>query len=276
MALYYAKSLPNEAEVVILGVPYDRTSSFMPGSRFAPPQIRTAADNIESYSPLQDRDLGGLRIADAGDLFFEDVRWPAVAAQVRSRAAEIVRAGRLPVALGGEHTITTPLVQACAETHPGLAVLQFDAHADLRTEFLGEEFSHATAMYQTGRIVGPECVFQFGIRSGTRDEFAAGRNLHRGLVLEPLRRTRDGLRSRPLYLTIDIDVLDPSVMPAVATPEPGGIGYDELRQALLELRGCRIVGIDIVEYNPLANRDLAPAALVAALLREAILVARGA
>jgi agmatinase len=273
MALYYANSDFPNADIVILGVPYDRTSSFIPGSRFGPAYARIAADNVESYSPYQKLDLAGLNIHDGGDMSFADLRWPAVAAQIEGRASELLSAGKLPVFLGGEHSITGPIVAAYGKSLPDLAVIQFDAHADLRTEFLGEEHSHATAMFQAGAAIGPDNVFQYGIRSGTRDEFEGARHLHPFTVLEPLRRTMDRFRTRPVYLTIDIDVLDPGVMPAVSTPEPGGIGYAELIQAVKELSERRIVGVDIVEYNPLANRDPASASLAASLLREVILAA---
>jgi agmatinase len=273
MALYFANSQFDKSDVVVVGLPYDRTSSFIPGSRFGPAYARIAGDNVESYSPFQKADLTDLRIHDAGDLSFPDMRWPAVAASIRAEAERLFSAGKLPVFLGGEHSVTAPVLAAGQSRYPGLAVIQFDAHADQRREFLAEEHNHATAMFRAGEIVGADNVFQYGIRSGTRDEFAAARHLYPFSVLAPLRETRSGFEGRPVYLTIDIDVLDPGVMPAVSTPEPGGIDYRELLEALTVLRGCRIVGADIVEYNPMANRDLASASLVAALLREVILTA---
>jgi agmatinase len=272
MSLYYAHSRLSDARTVVLGIPYDRTSSFVPGSRFGPGNIRQAADNIESYSPYQQRDLEELAIHDAGDVRFDDMTWPGVSAQIRKNLAGIFARNQIPICLGGEHSITPPIVAACAERWPGLVVLQFDAHADLRSEFLNESHSHATAMHHVGRIVGRGNVYQFGIRSGTRDEFDLGEHLYPFSVLEPLRKTRSSFQHNPIYLSIDIDVLDPGVMPAVSTPEPGGIDYRELIAALQLLRGFRIVGADIVEYNPLANRDPAGASLVAALLRELILM----
>lgn len=275
MALYYAQSEFSAAEVVILGLPYDRTSSFVPGSRFGPPHIRIAADNIESYSPRLADDLTRLKIHDAGDVAFPAMTWAAVAQEISLSAERLFEAGKLPVFLGGEHSVSVPVIAAAHKFHPDLAVIQFDAHADLREELLGEAHSHATAMFHAGTIVGAENVYQFGIRSGTADEFRKGANLFSFAVREPLKSCCPTLSGRPLYLTIDIDVLDPSVMPAVATPEPGGIDYYELLSALTELRGYRLIGADIVEYNPLANRDLASASVAAALLREVILIVAG-
>jgi agmatinase len=276
MAFYYARSTIADARTVILGIPYDRTSSFVPGSRFGPPHIRIAADNVESYSPCQQRDLESLAIHDAGDLFFEDASWPGVSAKIEAELNRLFAQQKLPISLGGEHSITPPIVAACRKYFPDLAVVHFDAHADLRPSFLNEAHSHATAMYHVAETVGAGRLFQYGIRSGTETEFKTAKNLNPFSVLAPLHRTKPQFQSRPLYVSIDVDVLDPGVMPAVATPEPGGVSYQELRDALLELRDCRIVGIDIVEYNPLANRDLAPASLVASLLREAVLIANPA
>jgi agmatinase len=273
MAFYYARSTLAAARTVIIGIPYDRTSSFMPGSRFGPQYIRIAADNVESYSPYQQRDLESLAIHDAGDLSFDDATWPGVARKIEDELSRLFTQKKLPVSLGGEHSITPPIVAACRALYANLAVIHFDAHADLRPSFLNEPHSHATAMYHVAQTVGTEQLFQYGIRSGTEAEFKTARNLNPFSALGPLRKTKPQFRSRPLYVTIDVDVLDPGVLPAVATPEPGGISYPELRDALLELRDCRIVGIDIVEYNPLANRDLASASLVASLVREAILAA---
>jgi agmatinase len=272
MSLYYAQSSLAEAHTVVLGIPYDRTSSFIPGSRFGPAHVRLATDNVESYSPWQQRDLSALKVHDAGDLRLEDMTWPGVTRQIRGRVKALLKASKLIVSLGGEHSITGPLVAAVQESHPELVVVQFDAHADLRPEFLHEPHSHAAAMYAAAQSVGRERVYQFGIRSGTEDEFHSARHLYPFTVLEPLRQCLPDLRRHPIYLTIDLDVLDPGVMPAVATPEPGGIDYRELIAALLLLRDCRLVGIDVVEYNPLASRDLASASLVAGLLRELILL----
>ena len=273
MALYFADSPFESADVVVVGLPYDRTSSFIPGSRFGPAYIRIAGDNVESHSPTFKRDLSELRIHDAGDMSFADIRWPAVAAKIQSEAARLFSGSRLPVFLGGEHSVTAPVLAACQEKYSDVAVIQFDAHADLRAEFLGEEHSHATAMCRAREIVGADSVFQFGIRSGTRDEFDRATHLYPFAVQAPLQEARPTFEGRPVYLTIDVDVLDPSVMPAVSTPEPGGIDYRELLRALIELRGCRIVGVDLVEYNPMSNRDLGAASLMASLLREVILLA---
>ncbi|MEO0109108.1 MAG: agmatinase [candidate division WOR-3 bacterium] len=271
MSLYYASASLAEAAIVIVGIPYDRTSSFIPGARLGPAHIRIATDNVESYSPYLQRDLETLRIHDAGDLVFTDMRWEMVAELIQSAVRESQDSGRFMVALGGEHSITAPIVAAHLARHRQLAVVQFDAHADLREDFLGELHSHASVMRRCQSLVGAESVFQYGIRSGTAVEFAQAKRLYPFSVLAGLEESRTEFEGRPIYVTIDVDVLDPGVMPAVATPEPGGISYSELLQALRLLGNCHVVGFDIVEYNPLASRDPASAALVATLLREALL-----
>lgn len=243
----------------------------MPGSRFAPSHVRIASQNVESYSPLQRQDLKYVKIHDAGDLAFEDATWEAVSKHIKDEAAKMLSVGKFPVFLGGEHGITPPLVSAVHAFFPDLVVVQLDAHADLRSKFLNEPYSHATAMYQSAGIVGKSNVFQYGIRSGTQEEIEQASHLYLFAVLDHLRKSKSMFQGRPVYLTIDLDVLDPGTMPAVATPEPGGISYQELIASLVELRDCRIVGADVVEYNPLANRDPAPASLVASLLREIVL-----
>lgn len=271
MVLGYAKSSFDASRVVVTGIPYDRTSSFVPGSRFGPQLIRVATENTETYSPYQRRDLSEVPVHDCGDLTLDPMNWPEVSAAIREHTTALLSRQKLPIFLGGEHSITPPIVAACQQHWHDLVVVQFDAHADLRSEFLGEAHSHATAMHWAAKTVGLQNIYQYGIRSGTQEEFLTESHLHAFEVLAPIRRTKDEFQQRPVYLSIDIDVLDPGVMPAVSTPEPGGIDYRELIAALLELRDCRIVGADIVEYNPLANRDPAGAALIASLLRELIL-----
>ena len=237
-----------DAQVVVLGLPYDRTSSFIPGSRFGPEFIRQCANNIEDYSPYQDQSLTGRRICDLGDIPFDGPDWLA---QIRQEVSNIYDGKRLPVFLGGEHTVTPQVVRAIYEQAGLFTLVQFDAHCDLRDDYLGEKDCHATAMRRSIDVLGPDRVYQFGIRSGTQEEFRSGRHLYKYKALEPLSKIVDQIDG-PIYITIDIDVLDPGVMPAVSTPEPGGISYRELIDSLLLFRGKKVIAADIVEYNPLA------------------------
>jgi len=268
MKLYYANADLNAADFVILGLPYDRTSSFIPGSRLGPQFIRMCSENIEDYSPYQDRSVSDLKICDLEDLAFETKDW-LIEAQMATE--NILNKEKRFIFLGGEHTITVPVVQAFKKQYEHFSVVQFDAHCDLRNEYLGEKICHATAMRRVCDIIGQDSLYQFGIRSGTQGEFSSGKNLYRFRVAEHLLSVVESI-AEPIYLTIDVDVLNPCAVPAVSTPEPGGVAYNELVGALLTLKKKKIIGADIVEYNPLAASPWASGSTVAELLRELLLV----
>ncbi len=268
MHLYYANSSFSDADIVVFGLPYDRTSSFIPGSRFGPQFIRQCSNNIEDYSPYQDKSLCDLKICDMGDIQFDGDDWLG---QIEKEVAGIYDGKRLPILLGGEHTITPPIVRAIHKKAGAFTVVQFDAHCDLRGDYLGEKDCHATAMRRVIDVLGTERVFQFGIRSGTREEFASGKNLFKYKAFEPLSKAIDRIKD-PIYITIDVDVCDPGVLPAVSTPEPGGISYRELIDSLMLFKDKKVIAADIVEYNPLAAPPYASGSTVAEILRELILV----
>jgi agmatinase len=268
MKLYYADADYNDADSVIVGIPFDRTSSFIPGSRFAPQFIRQCSENIEDYSPYQNETLSDLKICDSGDLQLCTKDWLS---EVENRVSTIVRDEKFPLLLGGEHTITLPIIKALRQRYATFSVVQFDAHCDLRDEYCGESICHATVMRRVSEIVGIKNVYQFGIRSGTQEEFTFNKNLYRFEVLKPLSSVIDNI-TEPLYCTIDIDVLDPGILPAVSTPEPGGISYRELIDALLLFKNKTVIGADIVEYNPLAAPPYASGSTVAEIVREILLL----
>lgn len=268
MKLYYSNSTLAEAQVVVLGLPYDRTSSFLPGSRFGPQYIRQCADNIEYYSPYQDRSLLQLKICDLDNIEFSGEDWLA---QIESAVRSRYHKTKKHIFLGGEHTITPAIVKAIKKTHRDFSLIQFDAHCDLRDEYMGEKNCHATAMRRAIDTLGADRVYQFGIRSGTGEEFASGKHLYKFSVYKHLSEVINKIKE-PIYISIDVDVLDPGVLPAVSTPEPGGVTYRELIDSLLLLKGKEIIGADIVEYNPLAASPWASGSTVAEILRELILV----
>ncbi len=272
MALYFATADYKEAKVCILGIGLDRTGSFQPGLRFAPNQIRLAMENIESYSPYQNRDLAELKVSDLGDLEMTYENMETTLTQIERKVHEINDQGKKLVVLGGEHTVTIPIVKVLKGFYPDLRVVQFDAHADLRDRYLGERFCHATVMRRVVELVGNERVFQLGIRSQAREELGINRNLFPLEIKKHIATVKKKIGRAPVYLTIDVDVLECGLMPAVGTPEPGGVLYTELRQALVALRDLNWVGADIVEYNPAAAPQLAYGCMVASLLRETILV----
>ena len=265
----------SEASVFIFGAPFDGTTSFCPGTRFGPNKIREASIGIETYSPALDRSLDELAICDLGDLElpFGDVT--EVLRRIEEGMRSALASGALPVLFGGEHLITLPAVRAASGFFRDLAVLQFDAHADLRDDYLGLRESHATVMRRCGEILGHDSIFQVGIRSGTREEFAFGRELSGCFiqdVLEGARRAAERLRGRPVYLTVDIDVVDPGFGPGTGTPEPGGCSSAELLEALRELDGLNVVAMDIVEVNPMVDVGFATSILAAKVAREGILM----
>ena len=253
--------------LTLVGVPYDATASFRRGSRFAPEAIRWASDSIETYSPLLDRDLERVPFVDAGDLRVDGLP----AAKMVSVVRRHLGAG-VPFLLGGEHTVTLAGVRALTPRCPDLVVLQWDAHTDLRDEDRGSRLTHATVMRQ---LVDGGCpLVQLGIRAGTLAEFdlARQRSFHvsRGVALPP--SLLETLRGRPLYLTVDVDVLDPAVAPGTGNPEPDGAAYPELLAALRSLAGHRIVGLDLVEVCPPCDPTGATAIIAATLVREMILL----
>lgn len=274
MALYYATAPFAAADVVFLGVPLDRTSSFVPGCRFGPAFVRIGADNIESYSPYQHRDVSSVRVHDAGDVELSYTSPAAPLDAIANRLRPILAAGKKFLAFGGEHTITYATVSTVVEKFPDLCVIQFDAHSDLREEFLGEKVCHATAMRRVLDFISRSRLFQLGIRSFADATEMSVEGMYPFSVEEFIPEVRAKVLDRPVYITIDIDVLDPSAMPDVQTPEPGGSSYRQLACALAALSGLHIVGVDIVEFCPRGNQPSLGAATAASLVREAILILR--
>lgn len=262
-----------EARVVLVGVPLDTTTTFRPGTRFGPGAIREASIGLETYSPVFDRELQTGEIADLGDVSMPFGDTAASLAAIRAVADRIWREPRFVVGLGGEHLATLPLVEAVAAAVPGLEVLHFDAHTDLREDYMGVRLSHATVMRRVAEVVGPERLWQFGIRSGTREEFRFARHLHGGL--EPLDTCLGTLTDRPLYLSVDIDVADPAYAPGTGTPEPGGPTAAELLDAVRKVARGRLVAMDVMEVSPALDASGRTAILAAKLVREAILARSG-
>jgi agmatinase len=272
MAFYYATAGASDARIVIVGMPLDRTSSFVPGARFGPDIIRMAGDSIESFSPYQRRDVSGISIHDAGNLEFT---YPTPAAPLELIAATTGRntaRGAKQLALGGEHTITPPIVTEIAKSLPDLCVVQYDAHSDLRQDFLGERVCHATAMARVLDAVPRERLFQLGIRSFTQAAEMSAPNMFPFEVLAPTKQVRSAIGGRPVYVTLDVDVLDPGAMPDVQTPEPGGCSYRDLALSLAGLAGVRVVGCDLVEVCPRTMQPSLGAATAAELTRELCLL----
>lgn len=263
------------AETVVFGAPYDSTCSFRPGTRFGPAAMRHDFQGLESYSPYLDLDLADRLIHDAGDMELPFGETKAVLEQIETWAAPLIAQGKQLVMLGGEHSLSLAMIRAYFAQHPELHVIHLDAHTDLRDDYLGNRYSHATVMKRAWEILGDRRIHQFGIRSGEREEFGFAREK---LNIVPF--TLDGIgdlarklasANIPVYVSLDLDVLDPSVFPGTGTPEPGGVTFLELLNGLMELKGLNIVGYDLMELSPHYDSSGISTSVACKLLREMLL-----
>lgn len=265
-----------EAGIVLYGAPFDSTTSYRPGTRFGSRAIRSESYGLESYSPYQDRDLEDYCVFDSGDLELCFGSAEKALEDLEQRASVILEDGKLPFLLGGEHLVTLAAVRAVSRKYPELAILHFDAHTDLRDEYLGVKLSHACVLRRCWELLGDGRIFQFGIRSGERAEWSWGREhveTHPFTVdFETLSDVLRRLEGRPVYLTVDLDVMDPSVFPGTGTPEPGGISFDLLRQAVTRICSeANVVGCDVNELAPMLDASGASTAVACKIVREMLL-----
>lgn len=269
------KSEYTDAKVVIFSAPMDATTSYRPGTRFAGNAIRVESIGIEWYSPYMDMDLKEQKTADIGDLDLPMGDVEAALGVIHNTAQTIVKDGKLPMMIGGEHLVTLPVVQAVFDHYPDLCIIHLDAHTDLRDEFLGRQLSHATVLRRCHDLLGDGRIFQFGIRSGDRHEFEwAKTHTHlQKFNFDGLEAVVEQIKDRPVYITIDLDVLDPAVMPGTGTPEPGGVSYKDLLNAIASFKKLNhIVGADIVELSPMLDASNMSTVVAAKTLREMILL----
>lgn len=262
-----------DSRIVIFGAPFDSTTSYRPGTRFASRHMRAESYGLETYSPYQDLDLEDIEIFDSGDLelCFGDTE--LALKDIEARAREILDADKLPLMIGGEHLVTLGAVRAVFEKYPDLHVIHFDAHADLRDEYLGAPLSHASVMHRVWDMVGDNKIYQFGIRSGERAEFQWGKDhvTTQKFNFDGLGDVVEKLKGKPVYFTIDLDVLDPSVFPGTGTPEAGGVTFTELLSAILKVSKLNIVGMDINELSPMLDASGASTAVALKVMRELIM-----
>lgn len=262
-----------DADAVIFGAPFDSTTSYRPGARFGCRAMRAESEGFETYSPYQDKDMDQIRVFDGGDLKLCIGDAATALGQIEEAAAQIAADKKIPVMLGGEHLVTLGTVRALVKQYPDLQVVHFDAHADLRDDYLGAVLSHAAVMRRIWEITGDGRIHQFGIRSGDKSEFLWGREHVRTRMFdfEGLAETADRLKGKPVYFTLDLDVLDPSVFPGTGTPEAGGVSFQELLRAVMTLSGLDIVGFDLVELSPPYDPSGISTAAACKLLREMLL-----
>jgi agmatinase len=268
-----AKAPWREALAVILGCPYDGSASFRPGARFGPSAIRRASWGIETYSPYQNQDLSQHSIHDMGDLELPLGEKNIALDLIRKAVRKILSGNKFPILLGGDHLITFPIVEELVKNYPQLQIVHIDAHTDLREEYLGESASHCTVMRKLIDRIGRSRLFQIGIRSGTKEEFKLAGEMKSIVPLDSgsLRSMVKRIRNKPVYITLDLDVLDPSVLPGVGTPEPGGPTFQELISLLKKLQPLHVIGFDIVELTPDYDSTQVSSVTASVILREMIL-----
>jgi agmatinase len=265
-----------EARVVVYGLPFEGQVNLRKGAREGPREIRCASDSIETYSLRLGLDLEDLALADAGDCELPDGAAPREQLDAARRAvASWWRPDLRAFMLGGDHTATVPVIELLAQAYPALRVLQLDAHPDTRQAFLGERWNYASAMARVMEVVGPEAVLQVGIRTGSREELVPRPPrlypAHETPPVQVIRRLLPELRQGPLYVTLDVDVLDPAAAPGTGSPEPGGLTVSELLEIVWLLRGCPVVGADLVEVAPAWDPTGRTAITAAWIVREALL-----
>ena len=262
-----------ESKAVILGCPYDGSASFRPGARFGPSAIRKASWGIETYSPYFGRDLGECLLHDMGDLELPFGEKKLALDLIQKGLQKILSSNKFPILLGGDHLITLPIMEEILQLYPHLNLIQIDAHTDLRGDYLGETLSHSTVMRRIVERLEEGRLIQMGIRSGIEEEFKLARRI-KSIVSSKqssLRSMVKRLRNQPVYITLDLDVIDPSLLPGVGTPEPGGFIFQEFISILKELQSLRVVGFDIVELTPDYDPTQVSSVTASVILREMIL-----
>lgn len=262
-----------DADIVIFGAPFDSTTSFRPGTRFGPQAIRSESFGIETYSPYQDKDLSDINVFDCGDLELPFGSPEKALLDIEHRTQTILDDGKIPCMIGGEHLVTLGAVRASAKKFKDLVIIQFDAHADLRDDYLGVKLSHACVMRRCHDILGDGRIFQFGIRSGDREEFvfSDSHTYMNKFNFDSISKSVQKIGQSPVYFTLDLDVLDPSEFPGTGTPEAGGVGFKELLAAIQQISELNIIGFDINELSPVYDTSGRSTALACKTLREILL-----
>jgi agmatinase len=258
---------------VILGCPYDGSASFRPGARFGPSAIRRASWGIETFSPYFKKDLSQCSIHDMGDLELPLGEKKISLNLIRKALAKILSGNKFPILLGGDHLITLSIIEEILKISPRLHLIHIDAHTDLRDDYLGESLSHSTVMRKVVDHLGEGRLFQIGIRSGAEEEFRLARKMKSIVSLQPasLSSMIKRLRNQPVYITLDLDVIDPSLLPGVGAPEPGGLSFQEFISLLKKLQALHVIGFDIVELTPDYDPTQISSITASIILREMIL-----
>ena len=263
----------DESNIVMFGVPFDSTTSYRPGTRFASHAIRSESYGLETYSPYQDKDLEDIKVYDYGDLELPFGSSEKALDMIGEVEKNILDAGKFPFMIGGEHLVTLGAFREVVKKYPDIRVIQFDAHTDLREDYLGVKLSHACVLKRIWDIIGDNKIYQFGIRSGMREEFYWAEE-HTTLNKYNFNNLKEAIKEcegHPVYLTIDLDVLDPSVFPGTGTPEAGGVTFTELLEAIIKVSKLNVVACDVNELAPNLDTSGASTALACKIVRELLL-----
>lgn len=263
----------DEADIVLFGVPFDGTTSFRPGTRFGPSAIRNESFGIETYSPYADKDLCDISVFDGGDLDLPFGNTEKVLQIIEEYTEKVLTEGKVPVMLGGEHLITLGAVRAAFKKYPDMHIIHLDAHTDLREDYVGEKLSHSSVMKRIWDFVGDGRIHQFGIRSGEKYEFEFAKkhtNMHK-FDLKDFEREMYFFKDKPVYFSLDLDVLNPSIFCGTGTPEAGGVSFKELMEVILKLNELNIIGCDINELSPHYDQSGTSTAVACKITREILL-----
>lgn len=264
----------DESKVVIYGAPFDSTTSFRPGTRFASQAMRPDSYGLETYSTYQDKDMEDYAYFDFGDLELPFGNAERALKMIEEFSDEVLADGKMPVMIGGEHLVTLGAVRSVAKKYDDLHIIHFDAHADLREDYMGEKLSHASVMRRCWEIVGDDRIYQFGIRSGSKEEVYWGKQhvYTRNFDTETLKEIAEKLEGKNVYVTIDLDVLDPSIFPGTGTPEAGGITFREMIAGIKAMKNLNIVAFDVNELSPHYDQSGVSTAVACKVLREMLLL----
>jgi len=270
-----SKDKYEDASIIMIGAPLDNTVSFRPGTRYGPQKIREVSYGIEEYSPYLDRDLQDIDFFDFGDLELPFGNLQGSFKMIEEAALEVYKDGKKPLFLGGEHSISAPILKSAFHIYgEDLLLLHFDAHTDLRMDYLGVKESHASVIRRAVEYLPPGNIYQFGVRSGTREEFQFAKDCLHFFpfeIISPLTGIIGELKDRPVYVTFDIDVIDPAFACGTGTPEPGGCTPIEIFDAFTAMKDLNVVGFDIVEVSPVYDPSDRTPVLAAKLVREGML-----
>jgi len=264
----------NKADIVILGAGFDSTTTYRPGARFAPAAIRRESYSIETFSPYQNKDLADLKVCDTADLELPISDTKKTLKAIQNGIEKVLKSNKFPLLIGGEHLVTLGAVRAVLNKHPDICIVHFDAHADLRDDYLSDKLSHSTVMRRCFEELNSQQIFQFGIRSGEKQEFEFAKNLifMTRFNFDNIEHTLQLIKGKRVYFTVDMDVLDPSQFPGTGTPEAGGVSFLDLLAATKTVFDtCDVVAFDMVELNPMVDPSGISTSLSCKYLREVLL-----